>query len=114
MIHLYVDDLRPCPKGFVLARTAEECLLLLRECEVDMLSLDHDLGWNRPNGLELAQRMARERLFARDIYLHSANPRGRMDMFQLLYREKPEGVRVHLFPVPEERLAEAARQAEKR
>ena len=45
MIHVYLDDLRPCPQGFTLAKDVKECISLLQECEVDILSLDHDLGW---------------------------------------------------------------------
>lgn len=44
MIHLFLDDYRRCPQGFTLARNAEECLLMLKECEVGILSLDFDLG----------------------------------------------------------------------
>ena len=47
MIHVYLDDLRPCPQGFALAKDAKECISLLQEFEVDILSLDHDLGWSR-------------------------------------------------------------------
>ncbi|EGL17807.1 hypothetical protein HMPREF9413_4395 [Paenibacillus sp. HGF7] len=44
MINVYVDDLRDCPIGFVVARTFQEAIHLLETHEVDILSLDHDLG----------------------------------------------------------------------
>ena len=51
MINVYLDDLRDCPIGFVVARTFQEAIHLLENHEVDILSLDHDLGedlqgWN--------------------------------------------------------------------
>jgi hypothetical protein len=104
VIHLFLDDLRPCPKGFVLARNAEECILLLQECDVDILSLDHNLGWGSPTGYDVAKWIVREQKYPRQIYLHTSNPVGRQNMFQLLYHYKPEGVRVHNGPMPSEVL----------
>lgn len=108
MIHLFLDDWRPCPKGFVLARTAEECILLLRECEVGILSLDFDLGWNEPTGLDVVRVMVTERLYPREIFLHSSSASGRQSMYQLLYPNKPEGVLLVNGPMGEDRLALAA------
>lgn len=104
MIHVYLDDLRPCPRGFVLARSMAECLTLLADCEVHILSLDHDLGWDEPTGYDLVREMVRRGLFAREIFLHTANPIGRMNMFQLLYRYKPKDVQVYNYSISDERL----------
>lgn len=57
MIHVYLDDYRPCPKGFVLARNAEECKLLIDSESIDILSLDYDLGWNEPTGYEVVRHL---------------------------------------------------------
>ena len=43
-INLYVDDLRDCPEGFVIARTVEHAKYYLENFEIAILSLDHDLG----------------------------------------------------------------------
>lgn len=43
-IKLYVDDLRDCPEGFVIARTFEEAVEAFDRFNVDVLSMDHDLG----------------------------------------------------------------------
>ena len=43
-IKLYVDDIRPCPDGWTLARTVAEAKLHLGLGGVDALSLDHDMG----------------------------------------------------------------------
>lgn len=41
---LYLDDLRPVPAGWTLAKTAPEAIRLLESRLVTDLSLDHDLG----------------------------------------------------------------------
>lgn len=108
-IHVYMDDLRPKPRGFVLARSGAECLQLLEECEVDLLSLDHDMGWDQPNGFEIVKEIVRRRLYPREIYLHSSSSLGRMNMYQHLYRYKPEHVMLHSFPMPDELLERISR-----
>lgn len=44
MINVYLDDLRPCPDGWVYAQTIEQVKHYLKLGIVDRLSLDHDLG----------------------------------------------------------------------
>lgn len=107
-INVYLDDHRPCPAGFVLAKNVEECLALLEHYEIDTLSLDHDLGWNEPSGTYLAEVMVERGLYARDIYLHSSSAHGRMRMFQLLFQNKPEHVRIHMVPMPDELIERIA------
>nr|WP_242865068.1 cyclic-phosphate processing receiver domain-containing protein [Clostridium botulinum] len=43
-INLYVDDIRRCPDGFVVARNYDEAIQLLKTSAINILSLDHDLG----------------------------------------------------------------------
>ena len=40
---LYVDDLRRCPEGWVLARTNTEAIRLLATGYVEEISIDHDI-----------------------------------------------------------------------
>ncbi|ANS74636.1 cell division protein FtsJ [Paenibacillus yonginensis] len=108
MIHLYMDDLRRCPTGFVLARTGQECLQLLREMEVDILSLDYDMGPEEMTGAEVVAAMVNEGLYANEIYLHTSSLYGRNSMYEMLYANKPEHVILHSCPVPFERLDEIA------
>ncbi|WP_322904393.1 cyclic-phosphate processing receiver domain-containing protein [Paenibacillus campi] len=112
MIHLYLDDYRPCPTGFALARDGEECLMMLRECEVDILSLDHELGWGQMDGTDVVKAMIYEGLYAREIYLHTSSIYGRKRMYELLYQAKPEHVILHNGPMSEERLQQIARAAD--
>lgn len=107
-VNVYVDDQRRCPKGFVLARNADECLSLLESCEVHILSLDHDLGWDEPTGFDLVRRMVERGLYADQIYLHTSSVTGRLNMYQLLYSAKPEHVVVHNGPMPDALLLELA------
>lgn len=114
MINVFLDDRRPCPPGFVPARTAEECMLLLEECEVNILSLDHDLGPGEPTGYDVAAYIVRSGKYPREIYLHTSSEWGRSRMFQILYRNKPEGVKVHLYGMPADVLRREAEAAGKR
>lgn len=41
---LYLDDIRPCPDGYILVKTAFECISLLQLYFCSEISLDHDLG----------------------------------------------------------------------
>lgn len=108
MINVYLDDVRPCPKGFVLARNAMECIELLRSCEVNVLSLDFDLGWDEPTGLEVARFIATENRYPGMIYLHTSSPAGRLQMYQTLYLRKPDHVSLYNHPMPEELLGKLA------
>ncbi|MDP1513021.1 cyclic-phosphate processing receiver domain-containing protein [Paenibacillus sp. CMAA1739] len=105
-MYLFMDDYRPCPPGFKLARDADECLLLLHEYPISILSLDYDLGPGQPTGKDVAAVIASKQLYPREIYLHSSSPQGRRAMYELLYANKPEGVTVHNGPIPEARMQE--------
>lgn len=45
---LYVDDLRKCPDGWVLARSVTEAIRILATQSVDEVSLDHDICHSIP------------------------------------------------------------------
>ncbi|WP_189013916.1 cyclic-phosphate processing receiver domain-containing protein [Paenibacillus marchantiophytorum] len=105
MIHVYLDDLRPCPQGFSLARNVLECQLLLDEFEVDILSLDHDLGWtSAQTGMDVVIWLLQKRKFPRTIYIHTSSPSACTAMFQMLYTAKPEGMGLYPNRIPDEVL----------
>ena len=88
-INLYVDDLRDCPNGFVIARTVEEAINYLENYKVSILSLDHDLGEDEtcrllPTGYDLVKYMCENGLRADRIYLHTDNGVGRENMYHTL------------------------------
>ncbi len=107
-IHVFLDDRRPCPPGFVLARTAEECLLLLEECEVGVLSLDYELGYGMPNGMAVVRGIIVSGKYPQEIYVHSSSWMGRAQMARALKEAAPPGVRVADGPMTEEVLRRVA------
>lgn len=106
MINIYLDDLRPCPEGFTLARNATDCSILLRNNAVNALSLDHDLGEaDVLTGYDLCKWLIEEGIsnpviYPNQIFLHTANGVGRDNMFKLLERYKPDWVKLHRSPMP--------------
>ncbi|MBB3110351.1 hypothetical protein FHS18_002418 [Paenibacillus phyllosphaerae] len=100
MMNVYLDDFRPCPEGFVLAKNAEECILLLGSEDVDILSLDFDLGWGQPTGLAVVQYLVESGRYPKQVYLHTSSPSGKMQMYHMLYRNAPQTVRIHNGPMP--------------
>ncbi|QHW34519.1 cell division protein FtsJ [Paenibacillus rhizovicinus] len=99
MINVYLDDYRPCPHGFVLAKSAAECILLLEHEEVDVLSLDYELGWGQPNGLAVVQYIVDSGRYPRTCYFHTSSPAGRINMIHLLTQHAPPEVVIHHGPM---------------
>lgn len=88
-IKLYVDDLRDCPEGFVVARSFQEALYFFSHYEIELLSLDHDLGEDEkgnilPSGYDLVKHIGEYGLKADTIYIHTDNPVGRENMHSSL------------------------------
>ncbi|MCD9020995.1 cyclic-phosphate processing receiver domain-containing protein [Cohnella silvisoli] len=108
MINVYLDDVRPCPRGFVAARSAEECLLLLEASEVNFLSLDFELGLGEPNGLSVVHGIIAKGKYPREIFVHSSSLMGRAQMVHSLRAANPQGVVIHDGPMPPHILEAAA------
>jgi hypothetical protein len=102
LIHVYLDDYRSCPAGFVLARNAEECKLLIDDEHqtIDVLSLDYDLGWGQPTGLEVVKHLVMKERYPRRIYFHTSSSAGRMAMYGLLLDKAPKDVQLYNGPMP--------------
>jgi len=107
MINIYLDDIRSCPRGFVVARSAEECLLLLGASEVDILSLDFELGYGEPNGLTVVHGIIASGKYPKHIYVHSSSMMGRAQMVRDLRAANPDDCLIHDGPMPAN-IAEAA------
>lgn len=114
MINVYLDDVRPCPRGFVVARSAEECLLLLSESRVDILSLDFELGYGQPNGLSVVHGIIAGGHYPREVYVHSSSLMGRAQMVRELRAANPPGVVIHDGPMPQAVLDDVARAGARR
>lgn len=103
-MNVYLDDLRWCPDGYVLAKNYDECIDLLEHNQVEVASFDHDLGeWGyyARDGYSICKWLCYQykvnnlNYFPKIIYLHSANPVGRKNMYELLNRYKPDDVEVY-------------------
>jgi hypothetical protein len=84
---LWLDDERPAPDGWVLAKTAIEALAKLRQQEFEVVSLDHDLGEESGSGYDVllyieAQVFTNPNFKCPELRIHSANPAG-CQMMQL-------------------------------
>ena len=106
MINVFLDDCREQPDNFILARDTTECRWLLLNNKVNILSLDHDLGdINEETGYDLCKWLVtigndNPNIYPKQIYLHTANGVGRDNMYQLLNRYKPDWVKLHRSPMP--------------
>lgn len=84
-IKVYLDDVRPEPKGWVRAYWPEEVIKLLKTGNVDEISLDHDLG-NDEHGtgydviLWIEEQVALHGFNPPKINVHSANSSAREKM----------------------------------
>lgn len=93
-MNVFLDDEREPPSGFTLVKTVQECIALLRSEEVEMLSLDHDLG-TEETGLTVVDFMCEHGIFPQAIYLHTQNPVGRQRMYATLRRYVPDTTHLH-------------------
>ncbi|WP_128894093.1 cyclic-phosphate processing receiver domain-containing protein [Longirhabdus pacifica] len=106
MMHVYLDDIRRCPEGFVYAKNKEECILLLQSNEVDILSLDYDLGLDEPTGFDVVQEIVLSNLWPKQIYLHTSSDYGRRRMYELLFQAKPASTTLNHQAIPDAVLAQ--------
>ena len=97
-INLYVDDLRDCPEGYVVARNVEEAIYYLENYEVNILSLDHDLGEDSngnllQTGYDLVKIIcgSDKKYRANKIYLHTFNDVGKENMYYTLLAAQRRG-----------------------
>jgi hypothetical protein len=115
-INLYVDDLRDCPDGFIIARTVEQAKYYLENFHIEILSLDHDLGIDelgnlRPTGYDLVKYICEKGLRAEGIYLHTDNSVGRENMYQTLLGAQrrdflDSDIKIYHYPITENKYSE--------
>jgi len=107
-INLYLDDLRDCPEGFVIARTVDQAKYYFDNFSIEILSLDHDLGTDEqgslvPTGYDLVKYICENGLRVNKIYLHTDNSVGRENMYQTLLGAKRRGFidqNIEIYPYP--------------
>ncbi|AJH20537.1 hypothetical protein S3E15_02596 [Bacillus mycoides] len=49
-MNVYMDDQRSCPYGYVLATTVESALQIVRDNEVNIISLDYNMDGDKKVG----------------------------------------------------------------
>lgn len=93
---IWVDDLRPVPRGYEGTKSVEETILLIEELEskgieIELIDLDHDLGDYAVYGgdaIKILDYLA-ERETYYPIEIHTANPVGRANMERMIERYWP-------------------------
>ena len=115
-INLYVDDLRDCPSGFVIARNVEQAKYYFENFNIGILSLDHDLGVDEqgnllPTGYDLVKYICEKGLRADKIYLHTDNSVGRENMYYTLIGAQKRGfidndILIYQYPVVENKYSD--------
>lgn len=88
---IWVDDLRPVPRGYEGTKSVEETILLIEELEskgeeIELIDLDHDLGDYAVYGgdaIKILDFLA-ERETYYPIAIHTANPVGRANMERMI------------------------------
>lgn len=84
-LKLYLDDLRPTPEGWVRCYWPDEVIAWLEAAEVEVVSLDHDLGDDaRGTGYDVIswveEAVAMRGFVPPRMIIHSANPPARLRM----------------------------------
>lgn len=106
---LWLDDERPAPIGWEWAKTYEGAVKILAGGQVQICSLDHDLGEEHytslqdphgyeekvlqqvcPTGYHVALYMVEHGISPLTLNVHSMNPVGAVAMQQLLQRARPD------------------------
>ena len=107
-INLYVDDLRINPDGFLVARSYEDAIIMLKRYNINILSLDHDLGLDlngdlAKTGYDLVKYICQNEVNIKKIYIHTDNPVGRENMYKTLLGAKKHGLLnedLKIYPYP--------------
>lgn len=88
---IFMDDVRPVEYGYIVSRDVEETLQLVRENDVEVLSLDYNMGMRKKNGLDFVKQFCKEGLFVPKITIHSNDIIGARKMMEYLEGAKEEG-----------------------
>lgn len=94
---IWLDDLRVAPDGYETAKSVNEAIDLIEECEqngeeIEVLDLDHDLGdyaYDGGDAIKLLDYLAERETFY-PVEIHTANPVGRENMYRMLDRYWPD------------------------
>lgn len=84
---VYLDDERTEPRGWFRVKTAKEAINVLKNNNVDVISLDHDLGYpDNGTGYDvlvwIEMNVFDGNYTPPEILIHTANPSARIKMIQ--------------------------------
>lgn len=90
---IWLDDVRPVPQGFVLAKSVNQAKSLILNAEqkgesIELIDCDHDLGDyfnDGGDGIKLLDWLCERQTFY-PIALHTANPVGKENMERVIKR----------------------------
>lgn len=93
-MRVFLDDIRTPPEGVfdVIVRNAEDCIEILKNCDVSYISLDHDLGDGKKTGYDVVLFIEQEQMTGGKKFskigwcVHSQNPVGAAVMRSVLKR----------------------------
>lgn len=93
---LFVDDERPAPGGWVLARTASEARKIVVPRwivgrRLDAVSLDYDLGYDDETTMQILHWMRERSAWPRELYVHTANEDAEEVMLAFIRAFAPTG-----------------------
>jgi hypothetical protein len=114
---LWLDDMRKPPFGYdLVAKTADECIQMIKDHRVEHVSLDHDLcpahyslaessygygepprildrsGFQEKTGYAVLEWMREANVWVPEIHIHTLNTQGGEDMLALLKAHAPPEV----------------------
>lgn len=87
---IWVDDCKPAPDGFAVARTYDLALQMLRRFDYAELYLDHDLGEDGRTGYDLLMQLIEEDRVPPRVVCISWNPVGRKRILAALETIAPQ------------------------
>ncbi|KEK23579.1 cyclic-phosphate processing receiver domain-containing protein [Bacillus gaemokensis] len=90
-MNVYMDDQSACPFGYVLATTVEIALNYVRDYNIDIISLDYNMGWGKENGLKFLEIFCTQGLYVREIHLHTNDTIGMNNMLNRIKQGKEQG-----------------------
>jgi DNA-binding response OmpR family regulator len=84
MINLWLDDARnPISDSYVWVKTVEEAIEIVKNNEIEFMSLDHDLGPGK-DGYDFVRWIVENKIDVPLIRVHSFNSSGKDRMEKLL------------------------------
>ncbi|MBM4603161.1 hypothetical protein GS575_09455 [Rhodococcus hoagii] len=94
---LFVDDERPAPDGWFLARTEIDARNVLVPNwilgrRIESLSLDYDLGLDDETTMPILHWMRERNSWPRELYVHTANEDAEEAMLAFIRANAPAGI----------------------